>query len=98
MTTVAQHIRFIQIRIETIADKESLPGETGMSLDETLAALTEAGCRRVAMLLDRIRAFRSRTLSPETPEAVADQAMICRTPTQAPYWDAPMTRGSITPC
>jgi len=57
MTTVAEHIRFIQIRIETIAEKESLPGETVMSLDETLAALTEAGRRRVAMLLDRIRAF-----------------------------------------
>jgi hypothetical protein len=57
MTTVAQHIRSIQIRIETIAEKESLPGETGESLDETLAALTEAGRRRVRMLLDRIRAF-----------------------------------------
>jgi hypothetical protein len=57
MTTVAQHFRSIQIRIETIAEKESVPGETGVSLDETLAALTEAGRRRVTMLLDRIRAF-----------------------------------------
>ena len=57
MNTVAQHIRFIQGRIETIAEKESRPGETGVSLDKTLAALTEAGRRRVMMLLDRIRAF-----------------------------------------
>ena len=57
MITVAQHIRFIQVRIETIAEKESLPGETGLSLDATFAALTEAGRRRVTMLLDRIRAF-----------------------------------------
>jgi hypothetical protein len=53
MTTVAQHIRSIQVRIETIAEKESHPGETGASLDETLAALTEAGRRRVAMPLRR---------------------------------------------
>src|SRR5215213_4345891 len=57
MITVAQHIRFIQVRIETIAEKESLSDGTGLSLDETLAALTEAGRRRVTMLLDRIRAF-----------------------------------------
>ena len=57
MNTVAQHIRSIQVRIETIAEKESRPGETGLSLDETLAGLTEAGRRRVMMLLDRIRAF-----------------------------------------
>ena len=57
MTTVAQHVRSIQVRIESIAEKESVPRETGVSLDETLVALTEAGRRRVTMLLDRIRAF-----------------------------------------
>ena len=55
MTTVAECLRLIQVRIETIAETES-PGETGVSLDETLAALTEPGRRRVMMLLDRIRA------------------------------------------
>ena len=57
MTTVVQHIRSIQVWIETKAEKESVPGEAGVSLDETLTALTEAGRRRVMMLLDRIRAF-----------------------------------------
>jgi len=57
MTTGAQHIRFSEVRIETIAERASLPGETGLSLDATFAALTEAGRRRVTMLLDRIRAF-----------------------------------------
>ena len=55
MTTLPEHLRRIQVRIETIAETESHPGETGVSLDETLAALREAGRRRVMMLLDHIR-------------------------------------------
>jgi hypothetical protein len=56
VTTVPEHIRSIQIRIETIAETESHPGETGVTLEETLAALTEPGRRRVKMLLDHIHA------------------------------------------
>ena len=56
MTTVPEHIRSIQIRIETIAKADSHPGETGVTLEETLAALTEPGRRRVKMLLDHIHA------------------------------------------
>ena len=56
MTTVPEHIRSIQIRIETIAETESRPGETGVTLEKTLAALTEPGRRRVKMLLDHINA------------------------------------------
>jgi hypothetical protein len=56
MTTVLECLRQIQVRIETIAETESRSGETGVSLEETLAALTEPGRRRVMMLLDRIRA------------------------------------------
>jgi hypothetical protein len=54
MPKVAERIRAIQVRIESIAETESLPGETGVSLDETLAALTQAGRRRVAMMLNYI--------------------------------------------
>jgi hypothetical protein len=54
MRTTPEHLRSIQIRIETIAESESRPGETGVTLDETLAALTEPGRRRVNMLLDHI--------------------------------------------
>ena len=56
MTTVPECLRQIQVRIETIAETESHPGQTGVSLEETLAALTAPGRRRVMMLLDRIRA------------------------------------------
>jgi hypothetical protein len=56
VTTVPEHIRSIQIRIETIAETESRPGETGVTLEKTLAALTEPGRRRVKMLLDHINA------------------------------------------
>jgi hypothetical protein len=56
MRTTPEHLRSIQIRIETIAENESHPGETGLTLDETLAALTELGRRRVKMLLDDIHA------------------------------------------
>ena len=57
MSRVIEHVRSIQVRVESIAEKGSRPGETGVSLDETLASPTEAGCRRGTMLLDRIRAF-----------------------------------------
>ena len=56
MTTVTDPLRAIQVRIETIAETESHPGETGISLEETLAALTGPGRRRVKMLLDHIHA------------------------------------------
>jgi ribosomal protein S15P/S13E len=56
VTTVPEHIRSIQIRIETIAETESHPGETGVTLEESLAALTEPGRRRVKMLLDHLHA------------------------------------------
>ena len=55
MTTVPEYIRSIQIRIETIAETESHPGETGVTLEETLAALTNPGRRRVKMLLDHVQ-------------------------------------------
>jgi hypothetical protein len=55
MPRIAERIRAIQVRIETIAETESRPGQTGVSLEETLAALTEPGRRRVTMLLDHIR-------------------------------------------
>jgi hypothetical protein len=54
MPEIAERMRAIQVRIESIAESESLPGETGVSLDETLAALTQAGRRRVAMMLNHI--------------------------------------------
>ena len=56
MTTVPQCLRHIQLRIETIAETASRSRETGVSLDETLAALTEPGRRRVLILLDRVGA------------------------------------------
>ena len=56
MTNLDHHLRAIQVRIETIAETESNPGETGISLEETLAALTEPGRSRVKILLDHIHA------------------------------------------
>ena len=56
MRTTPEHLRSIQIRIETIAENASRPGKTGVTLDETLPALTEPGRRRVKMLLDHIHA------------------------------------------
>jgi hypothetical protein len=55
--SVERHIVRLQVRIETIAENESLPGPTGLSLEETLAALTSKGRRRVLMLLERVQAF-----------------------------------------
>lgn len=54
---VARHLVRLQVRIETVAENCSIPGETGLSLEETLAALTERGRHRVTMLLDHVRAF-----------------------------------------
>ena len=56
MRTTPEHLRSLQVRIETIAENESRPGETGVTLDETLAALTASGRRRVKTLLDDIHA------------------------------------------
>jgi hypothetical protein len=55
--SVARYLVRLQVRIETIAENDSVPGETGLSLQETLAALTERGRRRVTMLLEHVRAF-----------------------------------------
>ena len=55
--SIERHIVRLQVRIETIAENESLPGPTGLSLEETLAALTSKGRRRVLMLLERVQAF-----------------------------------------
>jgi hypothetical protein len=45
--------RQLQVRIETIAEDESIPGPTGVSLEDTLVGLTATGRRRVQKLLDR---------------------------------------------
>jgi hypothetical protein len=55
--SIARHFVRLQVRIETIAENESVPGETGLSLEATLAALTARGRRRVTMLLEHVRAF-----------------------------------------
>jgi hypothetical protein len=55
--SVERHIVRLQVRIETIAENESVPGPTGLTLPETLAALTEKGRRRVLMLLERVQVF-----------------------------------------
>ena len=51
--SIEDKLHQLQARIETIAEDESVPGPTGVSLDETLAALTVAGRRRVLMLLEK---------------------------------------------
>jgi hypothetical protein len=54
---MARHIVLLQVRIETIAENHSVEGRTGLSLEDTLAALTLKGRSYVAMLLERTRAF-----------------------------------------
>ena len=54
---ITRHLVRLQVRIETIAENDSVPGETGLSLKDTLAALTARGRRRVTMLLEHARAF-----------------------------------------
>jgi hypothetical protein len=41
--SVARHLARLQVRIETIAENHSLPGQTGLSLQDTLVALTFSG-------------------------------------------------------
>ena len=55
--SITRHLVRLQVRIETIAENHSVPGETGLSLEDTLAALTARGRRRVTMLLEHARTF-----------------------------------------
>ena len=55
--TIARHLARLQVRIETIAEHNSVPGPAGLSLEDTLSALTPTGRDRVAMLLEKVRAF-----------------------------------------
>jgi hypothetical protein len=55
--TVYRHIGLIHARIERIAARAPMPTMADDSLDRTLAELTDAGRRRVTILLDRINAF-----------------------------------------
>jgi hypothetical protein len=55
--SVAHHIIRLQIRIEAIAENHSVPGRTGLSLNEILAGLDLIGRRRVTMLLELVSAF-----------------------------------------
>ncbi len=54
---LTRHLMRLQSRIETIATNHSVPGKTGLSLDETLAALDRVGRRQVTMLLEMVQAF-----------------------------------------
>jgi hypothetical protein len=54
--TIVRHLIRLQARIEGIAENASVRGQTGVSLDDTLAALDLTG-RRVAMLLELVKAF-----------------------------------------
>jgi hypothetical protein len=54
--STTRHLVRLQVRIETIAENDSVPGETGLSLEDTLAALTARGRLRVRMLLEHVRA------------------------------------------
>jgi hypothetical protein len=58
--SVAHHVVRLQVRIETIAENHSVPGQTGVSLTDTLSALTPRGRSLVRMLLERVRAFSDR--------------------------------------
>lgn len=53
--SIERQIVRLQVRIETIAENESVPGAAGLGLEDTLAALTVEGRHRVLMLLERIR-------------------------------------------
>lgn len=55
--TIVRHLIHLQARIEGIAETASVRGQAGVSLDETLAALDLTGRRRVAMLLELVKAF-----------------------------------------
>jgi hypothetical protein len=55
--STTRHLVRLQVRIETIAENHSIPGETGLSLEDTLAALTARGRRRITMLLEHARTF-----------------------------------------
>ena len=55
--SIARHLVRLQVRIETIAENHSVEGRTGLSLEDTLSALTLKGRSYVAMLLERTRAF-----------------------------------------
>jgi hypothetical protein len=55
--SIERHIIRLQVRIETVAENESVPGPAGLTLEDTLAALTTKGRRRVVMLLERIQIF-----------------------------------------
>jgi outer membrane protein TolC len=55
--TIVRHLIRLQVRIEGIAETASVRGQAGVSLDETLAALDPMGRRRVAMLLELVKAF-----------------------------------------
>lgn len=54
--SVAHHLDRLQARIETLAENHSVPGMTGLSLEDTLTALTPQGRSKVAMWLERLRA------------------------------------------
>jgi hypothetical protein len=54
--SVARHLDRLQVRIETIAENHSVPGQTGLSLQDTLVALTPKGRSHVTMLLERVSA------------------------------------------
>jgi hypothetical protein len=53
--SVERHLHRLQVRIETIAEDESVSGPTGLSLEETLASLTFAGRHRVQKLLEQVQ-------------------------------------------
>jgi hypothetical protein len=54
---MARQFHELQVRIETIAENHSVPGLTGLSLEDTLAALTPEGRHHVTTLLERARAL-----------------------------------------
>jgi hypothetical protein len=54
--SMAGHLVRLQARIETIAENHSVPGATGLSLEDTLAALTPEGRSHVVRLLERAHA------------------------------------------
>jgi hypothetical protein len=70
--SIAQHLVRFQCRIETIAENHSVPGETGLDLEDTLRALDQIGRRRVIMVLELAKAFS------EVPEerAAAEHIMM----------------------
>ncbi|WP_046868587.1 hypothetical protein [Microvirga massiliensis] len=55
--TIVHHLIGLQARIEGIAATTSVRCQAGVHLDEMLAALNLTGRRRVAMLLELVKAF-----------------------------------------